>query len=54
MTTGSNSIVSRVPPNSMAKEGSSLDVHFDLSIARYFDSETEEKIQEVMELCRLK
>ncbi|TFB11910.1 sn-glycerol-3-phosphate ABC transporter ATP-binding protein UgpC [Candidatus Marinimicrobia bacterium MT.SAG.3] len=44
MTTGSNSIVSRVPPNAKVEEGNSVDVDFDLSKAHYFDPETEEKI----------
>ena len=44
MTTGSNSIVSRVPPDVQVKEGSDIVVDFDLSRAHYFNPETEEKI----------
>ena len=44
MTTGSNSIVSRVPPDAEVKEGGNVFVGFDFSKAHYFDPETEEKI----------
>ena len=54
MKTGSNSIVSRVPPNAKVEEGSSVDVDFDLSKAHYFDAESEEKIYKAVELCRSK
>lgn len=44
MTTGSSSIVSRVPPDADVKEGGKVTVDFNFSKVHYFNPVTEEKI----------